>query len=158
MDYVGLSINGWIVKEIQCKNLNNRKRVYLSCECKKCGRIKEIRADKRNKITKCICYDDSNYKNMNDTEIKISKLVDNEWEKIKGSNICESKEELRIIFFKDRIGMFYKINNNRPYSKENYIYGIYDDLKEYHRKNNVNKTLKRKTIINELKKNQHGIK
>ena len=43
------------------------------------------------------------------------------------------------LFYKNKTGKFYKKNQNKPFSKENFIFGTYSDVKEYHRKINFEK-------------------
>ena len=55
------------------------------------------------------------------------------------------------LFYKNKTGKFYKKNQNKPFSKENFIFGTYSDVKKYHRKINFEKEIKRIKIFNELK-------
>lgn len=147
MDYVGLKINNWIVKSIEKRNINNRIRMYLICECTFCKKIRIIRADKRNSLTRCKCQN---------TDIEIinkkirEKRINIEWEKIKNSDICKNKQEFIEKFYKNNDGKFYKKNNSKPFSKENYIFGSYNDVKEYYRQKKEEKEIKRKKVVEYL--------
>lgn len=152
MNYVGLNINGWIVKDVENVRLNDRNRIYLICECPNCNEIRKVRSDKRNSIQICSCnaFNSSDDEKRNDNE----NLINIEWEKIKDSGICSSKEEMVDKYLNNKVGKFYKINVNRPFSVDNYIYGNYDDVKEYYRKKSKEKEEKKREILEKVNKNK----
>ena len=154
INYIGLQINNWIVTDVENVNLSNRNRKVLICKCIYCNKIRKIRADKRNELSTCKCQ--KHQKTEKDKKMKKASIVLNEeWEKIKDSDICKNKEEMIELFYKNKTGKFYKKNQNKPFSKENFIFGTYSDVKEYHRKINFEKEIKRIKIFNELKSRNH---
>ena len=153
MRYVGMNINGLVAKKEIDKELNGRRRKYIVFECPICHNQKEIRADKRKNITKCDCL------NENKSKVAVKQkrndiLIKCEWEKIKNSNICSSKEEMEQKYFNNRIGKFYKKNNNRPFSSDNYIFGSYEDVKKYYKERNK---IHKKNKEEEIKKIEENV-
>lgn len=150
IDYINENINGWTVKDIEYRIINNRKRTYIKCECDFCKKIRIVRADKRKKLKICNCQ----RKNSNEKDMNVDKLIIKEWEKIKDTDICSSIEDMKELFEKNGIGKFYKKNPNKMLSKDNYIFGSYDDLKKYYKEKKEFKEQK----LKETKDNLNQIK
>lgn len=126
---IGQEFNDWIVDNVvERKNEKGKKYYFLESHCKHCNKQKLLRADKRNSYAKCTCVENQ------------KKYHDKLWEKVKITNLFNSKEEFLNKYSEEELEKLnvYKIKKNY---KTSYFLGTKEEYEAIKFPNdNISKT------------------